>query len=336
MIQRLTEASDATLIQETTFGIDVQGRYVCNTWDEAVGTIGNGGFAFDAVVIGAGMFGAYCAEKIFRESGKARRVLVLDAGSFLVSEHVQNLSNIGLGVGGAVRAAVNGEEPSPQNQVANGAPTWGLPWHSNEPFPGLAYCVGGRSLYWGGWSPRLTAVDLARWPAELAQYLNGTYNDVEREIGVDPTTDYISGPLFDELLKVFKAAAKQVPSVDRIDEAPLAIQGAPPAPGLFSFDKYSSAPILITGVRSRPRRRHHRVDAAGAGVLLSAGDGPEPDGPPPEQYDRADQALALPEAQGQTGRARGGRTDRPRLHTPGPLSLASHGGGRPELRSREE
>ena len=160
MIRRLIEAPDVTLVQETTFAIDVQGRYICNTWDEAIGTIGNGGFAFDAVVIGAGMFGAYCAEKIFRESGKARRVLVLDAGSFLVSEHVQNLSNIGLGAGGAVRATVNGQEPSPQSQVANGAPTWGLPWHSNEPFPGLAYCIGGRSLYWGGWSPRLTAVDL--------------------------------------------------------------------------------------------------------------------------------------------------------------------------------
>src|SRR2546425_10652317 len=123
MIRRLIEAPDATLVQETTFAIDVQGRYVCNTWDEAIGTIGNGGFAFDAVVIGAGMFGAYCAERIFRERGEARRVLVLDAGSFLVSEHVQNLSNIGLGAGGAVRATVNCQQPSPQSQGANGAPT---------------------------------------------------------------------------------------------------------------------------------------------------------------------------------------------------------------------
>src|SRR5437899_12183561 len=97
MIRRLIEASDATLVQETTFAIDVQGRYICNTWDEAIGTIGNGGFAFDAVVIGAGVFGAYCAEKIFRESGKARRVLVLDAGSLLVPEHLQNVCNMGLG-----------------------------------------------------------------------------------------------------------------------------------------------------------------------------------------------------------------------------------------------
>src|SRR2546428_5603970 len=49
MIRRLIEAPDVTLVQETTFAIDVQGRYVCNTWDEAIGTIGNGGFAIYAV-----------------------------------------------------------------------------------------------------------------------------------------------------------------------------------------------------------------------------------------------------------------------------------------------
>jgi hypothetical protein len=37
--------------------------------------------------------------------------------------------------------------------------------------------------------------------------------------------------------------------VDKIEEAPLAIQGSAPASGLFSFDKYSSAPILIDAIR---------------------------------------------------------------------------------------
>lgn len=55
--------------------------------------------AFDAVVIGAGVFGAYCAEKIYRLSPNLR-VLVLDAGSLLVTEHVQNLSRIGLNAAG--------------------------------------------------------------------------------------------------------------------------------------------------------------------------------------------------------------------------------------------
>jgi hypothetical protein len=72
---------------------------------------------------------------------------------------------------------------------------------------------------------------------------------LEPETPYPPERRRTHGPLFDELFKAFKTAAKQVPSVDRIEEAPLAIQGAPPAPGLFSFDKYSSAPILITAVR---------------------------------------------------------------------------------------
>ena len=80
MINRLQETSQQVAVQDTTFSLDVLGRYVCSTWDEAVN---NGGVAFDAVVIGAGMFGAYCAEKIYRHANV--RVLVLDAGSFLVS-----------------------------------------------------------------------------------------------------------------------------------------------------------------------------------------------------------------------------------------------------------
>src|SRR5258705_4216032 len=58
MINRLQETNQPVAVQETTFSVDVMGRFICNTWDEAVN---NGGVAFDAVVIGAGMFGAYCA-----------------------------------------------------------------------------------------------------------------------------------------------------------------------------------------------------------------------------------------------------------------------------------
>src|SRR3989442_10027848 len=85
MIRRLIEAPDVTLVQETTFAIDVQGRYVCNTWDEAIGTIGNGGVALHAGGIGARMFRAHCAEKNFPQRGEARRRLFLHAGHLLLS-----------------------------------------------------------------------------------------------------------------------------------------------------------------------------------------------------------------------------------------------------------
>ena len=236
MLQRLVNGPAATEVQETAFSLDVLGRYLCNTYDEAVN---NGGFPFDAIVIGAGMFGAYTAEKIYRLGGGNLRVLVLDAGSFLVSEHLQNLSRIGLNAAKPVAV----DPGIPRERV------WGLPWRSNVAFPGLAYCIGGRSLYWGGWAPRLTDADLAQWPADLRTYLTANYRDTEKEIGVDPVTDFISGPLFDVLLAKMQSVAGQIASVDAVQEAPLAVQGQAPAPGLFSFDKFSSAPILCDAIR---------------------------------------------------------------------------------------
>jgi choline dehydrogenase-like flavoprotein len=248
MINRLVETNQPVEVQDTTFIVDVLGRYICNTWDEVVNS---GGVAFDAVVIGAGMFGAYCAEKLYRHANL--RVLVLDAGSFLVSEHVQNLSRIGLNVPGAVQVAFNAQDPGTRERV------WGTAWRSHVPFPGLAYCPGGRSLYFGGWSPRLTPADLAQWPGDIRDYLQdapgqGAYVETERKIGVVPATDYISGALYQELQKQFAAAIQAgVPNVNEVNEldkgAPLAVQAAPPASGLFSFDKYSSAPIFTEAIR---------------------------------------------------------------------------------------
>jgi choline dehydrogenase-like flavoprotein len=241
-IKHLVESGQRIDVEETTFSLDVVGRYVCNTLAEAVN---NGGRPFDVVVLGAGMCGAYCAEKIYHLGARNKRVLLLEAGAFLVSEHVQNLAQIGLNVAGPVSS----DSGTPRERV------WGLPWRSNEAMPGLAYCVGGRSLYWGGWAPRLTAADLALWPVGVANYLNAKYNQLEREIGVDPSTDYITGALYTALRTKLNAVAARVGNIDpSVEEAPLAVQGQPPASGLFSFDKYSSAPILIDAIREAARK----------------------------------------------------------------------------------
>lgn len=259
MINRLAETNPTVEVQDTTFAVDVLGRYICNTWEEA--TL-NGGVAFDAVVIGAGMFGAYCAEKIYR-LGPNLRVLVLDAGPLLVTEHVQNLARIGLNAAGPkkdpsksfdVPVAVNADDPGTRERV------WGIPMRSMVPIAGLAYCLGGRSLYWGGWAPRLTDADLNNWPKPVATYLQSAthtgdaYERVEKETGVFDKTDYISGALFEALKQKFKNVAGGVASVDAIEDAPLAVQGAPPASGLFSFDKWSSMPILTDAVREASSR----------------------------------------------------------------------------------
>lgn len=244
MLNRLQDSKSQVSVQDTTLSLDVLGRFICNTWEEVTS---NGGVQFDAIVIGSGMFGAYCAEKIYRQANL--RVLILEAGPFLVSEHVQNLARIGLDVAGASAVPNNSKDPGTTKQV------WGIPWRSQVAFPGLAYCVGGRSLYWGGWSPRLTAADLSNWPAEVAGFLqspSGTgdaYERTELETGVFDKTDYISGPLNDDLKKKATLALPKILDLDLIEDAPLAVQAAPPASGLFSFDKYSSAPILIDAIR---------------------------------------------------------------------------------------
>jgi GMC oxidoreductase len=236
-LKKLIDGSQTTVVQETTFSHDVLGRYICNTWDEAVN---NGGAPFDAIVLGSGMFGAYCAEKIYRQGAASnKRVLVLEAGGFLVSEHVQNLAQIGLNVA----SSVTSDPGIPRETV------WGLPWRSNQAAPGLAYCIGGRSLYWGGWTPRLTPADQALWPPALSSHLNANYSKVESEIGVTPSTDFITGALYTDLKARLTTASPTVTNIDSVEEAPLAVQGAPPASGLFSFDKYSSAPILVDAIR---------------------------------------------------------------------------------------
>ncbi|HKW95588.1 MAG TPA: family 16 glycoside hydrolase [Methylomirabilota bacterium] len=235
-------------VQQTAFVYDVLGRYICNNWPEILAAQGPGGYPFDVVVVGAGMYGAYCAEKLYRSGGaSALRILVLDAGAFLLPSHIQNLpQQLGGKVGGPNYLRRRDDATGAQNVI------WGMPWISNESFPGLAYCIGGRSLFWGGWSPELTDADLANWPKDVVTYLKsaGGYGSTATEIGTATTTDFISqSALFNALLNGIKMVIS-LDGITEVGEAPLAVQGAAPRSGLFAFDKFSSAPFLMDAIRS--------------------------------------------------------------------------------------
>jgi len=237
-------------VQRTTLGLDVLSRFVCNTWEEATA---NGTRNFDAVVIGAGMFGGYCAEKIY-EFGQAKglKVLVLEAGPFLIPTHLQNLPNIGINVPDPLFPA---NDPGIARDLV-----WGMPWRGNVPFIGQAYCVGGKSLYWGGWCPRLQSDDLSAWPPTVAAYLSSNYPVLEQQTGVSVATDFIQGPLFNLLKQRVGNAIGTVTNIDTAEDPPLAVQGQSPASGLFSFDKYSSTTLVIEAARDAssqpdPQRR---------------------------------------------------------------------------------
>jgi len=191
----------ALATERTTFSLDVFGRYVCNTFDEA-----RASGPFDLIVVGGGTFGAALAHYLFgNDQARVHRILVLEGGPFLLSEHVQNLPLPGLGAPGAgeatsiadLRAA--GADRTPRREV------WGLAWHSSTRFIGLAYCVGGRSLYWGGWSPQPLDAELptgaGAWPKPVVDDLHRYYPNTARQIGVDETNDFIYGDLHNALRK---------------------------------------------------------------------------------------------------------------------------------------
>ncbi len=253
-------------IQETTFSLDGIARFVCNTFEEVLQAQVQGGWQFDAVVVGSGMYGSYAASKLYQfnrssPSERRPRVLVLESGPFLITEHFQNLTQVGPFFD-LVNQPVVDENQSFLTQID---PAPGQPLQGMSP---SQQCVGGKSLFWGGWSPRLTDEDLHRqdengnplWPQEVVAYLHSPdgYSFLEEQTGVTPTADFMQGA-FNDALKA-KAqeilAAGTVPSLTAVKDAPFAVQAQSPESGLFSMDKFSSLPLLLDSIRQ---------DAEGAG-----------------------------------------------------------------------
>ena len=182
--------------EETTFTLDNMGRFLCNTLQEALDsaavTVAGKQRSFDTIVIGGGTFGAAMASALFfADSTHSRRILVLEAGPFVLPEHVQNMPYQG------------------------GTPDFRRPWDSHPAlaYQGLLFAVGGRSLAWGGWSPQMLDVELGPWPASVAADLTSKYFRISSDqIGATDSNDFIFGRLHDalrrQLFEAYKTPAK--------------------------------------------------------------------------------------------------------------------------------
>ena len=227
-------------IEATTFTRDVFGRYTCNTLQEALDSTTGGGKPFDVVIVGGGSFGGVMAHRLFQLDSRLRqhRILVLEGGPFLVPEHVQNLPTIGDIFAEVKRVPW---QPSPVSP--------------NLTFPGLAYCLAGRSLFWGGWSPQLTDSELADWPEPVVKDLKDAFfAEAKRQIGTDAPNDFIFGPLHDKLRDRLFAGIGSVTHRFGINtaqdlEAPLAVVSASVRAGTFPINKFSSMPLLMDAAR---------------------------------------------------------------------------------------
>jgi len=277
-----------TFSESTTFTRDVEGRYICNTIDEARVTFDPDARAaaglparadlrpFDIVIVGGGTFGAALASALFeRDKERKHRILVLDGGPFAVHEHVQNIPLAGFTGPDAIHLATIQQWQANNDEKAFrdwNREVWGLAWHSPHKFPGLAYCVGGRSLFWGGWSPQLLDAEMPdkSWPAAVKTELkNAFFRQASEQIGVTETNDFIQGELHLALRKKLfdGVTANQVTGaiplaeldlhLDHIPagesdinklEAPLAVKTRDRS-GAFPFNKFSAVPMLVKAAR---------------------------------------------------------------------------------------
>jgi len=228
----------------TVFTRDILGRYVCNTLTEALQS-----GPFDVIIIGGGTFGLSLAQDLFFRSRRFDqgpggvpqdtlkpsnyRILVLEAGPFSLPEHVQDVPNLGL---------VNPPAVTRQQLIAQGLDkqpileNWGFPWNSTEPFGGLAYTLGGRSLYFGGWSPQYLETEMhttpvgsitsqTLWPLAVVQDLtvpNGVFLEAAEQTGVTTSNDYINGALHDFYRRQLFQVYSSIPNAQNPDTVPLA------------------------------------------------------------------------------------------------------------------
>lgn len=164
------------------------GRFTCNGLDEALRSTDKSARPdarpFDLIILGGGSFGGVLAQHLlYNDKTHSHRILVLEVGRFVLPEQVQNLPMLGLSPPGP---SVN--DPGPQAEV------WGLRWNTDVPkgFPGLAYCLGGRSIYFGGWSPLLLDGETKTWPTSVNTGLGKpeaiSSRPAGRSASVQPTT----------------------------------------------------------------------------------------------------------------------------------------------------
>jgi hypothetical protein len=109
---------------------------------------------------------------------------------------------------------------------------WGLPWNSNERFGGLAYCLGGRSLYFGGWSPRYLDTEMhttpvgsitaqTQWPPAVVQDLKVRFFlEGAKQTGVSAANDFLNGTLQDFYRKQLFQTYATIPNVIPLAELP--------------------------------------------------------------------------------------------------------------------
>jgi choline dehydrogenase-like flavoprotein len=216
----------------TEYGVVAQ-RLLPRNVDETVN--------YDVLVVGSGMGGGILASAL---ADAGANVLVLEAGSLLFPTHVGNLPRQ-LEIG---RFDKNTWHLWPEFGVKNYTNAQGSNFRG-----GQAFNVGGRSVFWGGLTPRPTAWQLASWPEVVRDYLTAEgYAAAEARLNsAEPPTSAFqqsSRTFLEQTIQGFQAA-----------DAPMAIQYVAPAHWMMPAGLFSTVDLLLEDALRleppAPRRR---------------------------------------------------------------------------------
>jgi choline dehydrogenase-like flavoprotein len=182
---------------------------------------------YDVLIVGSGMGGGTLASAL---ADAGANVLVIEAGSLLFPTHVGNLPRP-LEIG---QFDKNTWHLWPDFGVTNYTNADGSNFKG-----GQAFNLGGRSVFWGGLTPRQTAWQLASWPEVVRDYLTGEgYAAAEARLNsAQPPTSAFqqsSKTFLEQTIHGFTAA-----------DAPMAIQYVAPAHWMIPAGFFSTADLLL-------------------------------------------------------------------------------------------
>ncbi len=207
---------------------------------------------FDFVVIGSGFCAFAFVERALKNDPHAR-ILIIERGPLVLPDHLQNL-------------------PLPYHDILSQLPEI-FPWNLSPEMhhaPGINWqrgitpFFGGRSTIWSGWCPRPAAEDLQEWPPEVSQRLNDYFKEAEEllhvvsagEINrhatvVRPGGRPIYGKLQESLTQMLQENMCKIPSVTRVQPAPLAVAALDPQG--TDFHKFSTPAALLSLLQKQRR-----------------------------------------------------------------------------------
>lgn len=146
---------------------DPVATYYCKTLKQVSGV------DYDIVIVGGGAVGAAVLDRLVQQrTSEKLRVLVLEKGSFLLPEHVQNL------------------HPRYQRLMKDAVarPWRRAPGTTFDLAPQIPY-LGGRAQFWSTWIPRPSDQQMPQWPRTVKESLKHYWDTADEFLGAVHPSD---------------------------------------------------------------------------------------------------------------------------------------------------